>query len=63
VELLNYALRSALTNTLQPSASGDLGFDGFRFPLAALLGGLGAFVLAQVFAHGLRLREDAEGTV
>ena len=28
-----------------------------------LLAGLGAFILAEVFAHGLRMREDLEGTV
>ncbi len=32
------------------------------FPDAELLGGLGAFVLAQVFAHGVRLREDVDAT-
>ena len=28
-----------------------------------LLAGLGVLVLAEVFAHGLRLREDVEGTI
>lgn len=32
-------------------------------PDLALLCGLGAFVLAQVFAHGVRLREDVEATI
>ena len=30
---------------------------------ALLIAGLGALILAEVFAHGLRLREDVEGTV
>jgi hypothetical protein len=32
-------------------------------PAAALLAGLAVLVLAEVFAHGLRLREDVEGTI
>jgi hypothetical protein len=32
-------------------------------PGGALLGGLIALVLAEVFAEGLRLRHDLEGTV
>jgi hypothetical protein len=35
----------------------------FYFPATALLCGLGAFVLAQVFAHGVRLREDVDATI
>ena len=30
---------------------------------AALLAGLAVLVLAEVFAHGVRLREDVEGTI
>jgi hypothetical protein len=30
---------------------------------APLVAGLGAFVLAEVFAHGVRLREDVEATI
>lgn len=33
------------------------------FPFSVLLGGLGAFILAQVFAHGVRLREDVAATI
>lgn len=33
------------------------------FPATALLCGLGAFVLAHVFAHGVRLREDVDATI
>ena len=32
-------------------------------PAAALLAGLAVLVLAEVFAHGVRLREDVEGTI
>ena len=63
VEVVNYALRTSLSNTLSPSAYGDLGFTGFRVPFFALLAGLGAFVLSEVFAYGVRLREDVEGTI
>jgi Protein of unknown function (DUF2975) len=37
--------------------------DRLYFPTTALLCGLGAFVLAQVFAHGVRLREDVDATI
>lgn len=63
VELLNYSLRSALFNVLPPFPSVDLGLAGYTLPAAALLGGLGAFILAEVFACGVRLREDVEGTI
>jgi DUF2975 family protein len=63
VEVVNYALRLSLANTLPPNAFGDVGFPGFRVPFVLLLAGLGAFILAEVFAHGVRLREDVEGTV
>ncbi len=62
VELLNYGLRSDLYNDLPPSQV-DIGVAGFSLPAGAMLGGLGAFILAEVFAYGLRLREDVEGTV
>ncbi len=63
VELINYALRQALFNLLPPFPSTDLAMEGFTIPGNALLGGLGAFILAEVFAYGLRLREDVEGTI
>jgi hypothetical protein len=63
VELVNWTLRIALTNSLPQDAVGDLGFTGFRLPFAALLAGVGAFILAGVFAHGAELREDVEATV
>lgn len=63
VELVTWTLRLSLANTLPPNAFGNVGFPGFNFPFVWLLAGLGAFILADVFAHGLRLREDVEGTV
>jgi hypothetical protein len=63
VELLNYALRQSLFNALPPNRFGDLGIAGFSLPGGALLAGLGAFILAEVFAYGSGLREDVEATV
>jgi hypothetical protein len=67
VGLLNSALRASLRaslfNALPPERYGDVGTAGFSLPAGAMLGGLGAFVLAEVFAHGVRLREDVEGTI
>lgn len=63
VELLKWSLRQSLYNALPPTPSVDIGVAGFSLPAAALLGGFGAFILAEVFAYGLRLREDVEGTV
>jgi Protein of unknown function (DUF2975) len=64
VALLNQALRTGLYDNL-PATSGsvDIGVAGYTLPGEAMLGGLGAFILAGVFAHGARLREDVEGTV
>ena len=63
VELFNSALRASLLNALPPGRFGDYGVAGFELPATALVAGLGAFILAEVFAYGLRLREDVEGTV
>jgi hypothetical protein len=63
VMLLSSSLRVALFNTLPPHPSLDLGSEGISIPLGALLGGLGAFILAEVFAYGLRLRDDVEATI
>jgi hypothetical protein len=63
VELLNYSLRQSLFSTLPPYPSTDIGVRGFGLPGGALLAGLGVFILAEVFAHGARLREDVEGTI
>jgi hypothetical protein len=37
--------------------------EGFSVPANWLLAELGAFILAEVFASGLQLREDVEGTI
>ena len=63
VELLNTALRKGLYDKLPPVGGADVGVPGFTLPLGAMLGGLAAFILAQVFAYGTQLREDVEGTV
>ncbi len=63
VELLNYALRSSLYNELPPFPDVDLGVAGYTLPAGALLAGLGAFILSEVFAYGVRLRDDVEGMV
>jgi hypothetical protein len=63
VEILNSSLRQSLYNALPPNRFGNIGVEGFKLPADALLGGLAAFILAEVFAYGLRLREDVEGTV
>lgn len=63
VELLNSVLHEALFNDLPPAHPSDLLTSGFSLPTGAMIGGLGAFILAEVFAYGERLREDVEGTV
>jgi hypothetical protein len=50
----------------QLASSSTVGEFGTRFPGdfgPVPVVALGVFVLAQVFAHGVRLREDVEGTV
>jgi hypothetical protein len=61
--LLNWSLQLQLSDALPPGRFGNIGTTGFSLPGNALLAGLGVFILAEVFAHGLRLREDVEGTV
>jgi hypothetical protein len=63
LELFNSALRSSLFNALPMERYGDVSVAGFSLPAGAMLGGLGAFILAEVFAYGMRLREDVEATV
>lgn len=58
-ELARSAFEQALVSSVKAPGSGL----SFSLPGDAILAGLGVFVLAQVFAHGVRLREDAEGTV
>ncbi len=63
VELLNYGFRNALFSSLSSYPGVDLGIAGYEIPAGVLLGGLSAFILAEVFAYGSRLREDVEGTI
>lgn len=60
---LNWTLRELLYDSLPDDRFGDVPLRGVHLPGTALLAGLGVFVLAEVFAHGVRLREDLEGTV
>ncbi|MGI8686433.1 MAG: DUF2975 domain-containing protein [Acidimicrobiales bacterium] len=45
------------------SVAADLGSAAFSLSLGGPLAGLGLFVLAEVFARGVRMRDDIEGTV
>lgn len=63
VELINSALRRDLLHAAPAGRVQGVGSAAFSLPTGALLGGLGAFILAEVFAYGLSLREDVEGTV
>lgn len=45
------------------SSVGELGTTFLPDVSGPLVAGLGVFTLAEVFAHGARLREDVEGTV
>ncbi len=63
VEVVNYSLREALFVSIPPVPEFNIGIAGPMLPLAALLGGLATFILAEVFAFGMRLREDAEATI
>lgn len=60
VQIANWALMLALGNTAPLS---DLSTPGLSIQAAPLLAGLGALVLAEVFAHGVRLREDVDATI
>jgi hypothetical protein len=60
VDVANWGLRVGLAHTLpHPLAIAP----GLSFPPASLLAGLGALVLAEVFAHGNVMREDLVGTL
>ena len=66
--LFGYPLATFLSQIIeaQLASSSPVGELGTSFPGAfgpAPVVALGVFVLAQVFAHGVRLREDVEGTV
>src|SRR3954453_22297947 len=58
VAVVEWAIRNSLANTLPANLLGGLTSEGFRFPFPWLLAGLGAFILAEVFAYGVSLRED-----
>jgi len=62
------ALQNELLEPYTRAASAPLNTPGLRppdgeFPGTPLLCGLGVIVLAQVFAHGVRLREDVDATI
>jgi Protein of unknown function (DUF2975) len=63
IGIVESALGVALFNTLPPSAGNLLGGPSYTIPGNGPLIGLGAFILAEVFAQGLRLREDVEATI
>jgi len=56
-------LQDRLVSTLPVLPLGGIGTTFHVISANALLAGLGMFLLAEVFAHGLRLREDVEGTI
>jgi hypothetical protein len=56
-------LQDWLVTTLPVLPMGGIGTTLDVINIYALLAGLGMFLLAEVFAHGLRLREDVEGTI
>jgi hypothetical protein len=64
VNLIDHALATHLTNSIN-SGYWDAFAPGLalNWPGWSIFGGLGAFVLAEVFAHGIRLREDVEATI
>jgi hypothetical protein len=60
VAYLTMALKEWLASSLPANETGGL----FAPPIGgALVFGLAVLALAEVFAHGLRLREDVEGTI
>ena len=63
VEAINDGLRTELFDRLSAAQQTGVGTAGYTIPGNFLLAGLGALILAEVFAHGLRLREDVEGTI
>jgi hypothetical protein len=63
LQVVDEGLRSALFGQLSPAQQTGLGTPGYTMPGNLVIAGLGALVLAEVFARGLRLREDVEGTI
>ena len=62
VEMVDTLARQELWERLPPS-EGELGVAGFALPVEVLFAGLLAYVLAEVFARGVVLREDVEATI
>lgn len=63
VALFNYSLRQALFDNAGAGFHANIAIRGFEFPGMALLGGIAAYILAEVFAYGAQLRQDVEGTI
>jgi Protein of unknown function (DUF2975) len=64
VAYLTTNLKAALADTAPPVVTSGLGPSLLAPPIPlALVFGLAVLVLAEVFANGLRLREDVEGTI
>jgi hypothetical protein len=61
--LFDMAFRNALFDRLPPMPGWNLANGPFGPPGGALIAGLFVFILAEVFAHGVRLREDVEATI
>jgi hypothetical protein len=65
--VVSSALQEALFATSNAAGDrlddGTIGTGGVAFDTAPVVVGLCVLVLAEVFAHGVRLREDVEGTV
>jgi Protein of unknown function (DUF2975) len=62
-EAVDEALRTALFDRLSEAQQAGVGTAGYTIPGNLILAGLGALVLAEVFAHGLSLQEDVEATI
>lgn len=56
--LMSFLLGGLLDTTAHAGLSNNFSLD-----LGPVAAGLGVLVLAEVFAHGVRMREDIEGTV
>ena len=58
-EAVNEGLRTALFSRLSEAQQSGVGTAGYTIPGNVILAGLGALVLAEVFAHGVSLRETS----
>jgi hypothetical protein len=61
--IVSKLLQDWLVSTLPVLPLGGIGTTLDVINIFALLAGLGMLLLAEVFAHGLRLRDDVEGTI